>query len=486
MKNPAMKFLPVLILLYSYSLSAQTRYTDRIGYENTLKTTNTGATSTQKITNIRQYLTNTEALYACTSTNTTYASMISPLSFKKLLLPLYTKAAANDEGIVKNGTSLSYSFNEDKATASVNYLVNFKEKSKWLLNIATSGSSDGSFIFISNKNKANYGFEVTPKFSYMFGRSSIFFDEDACIKLKAQRQTELYPSIIAKYQDITNINMSRINDSINAITPRLTTASVLTNNITSKRLKAFSDSLKSHTDILALYQDFLNDNGDSLLEKVKTEIADFEVKNAVTNGYTIHWIDFSLADKISNNNIFDSTIFAANRITQKQFNRVTFSLNYNYMRNVKRLMLYTNAGFKFYNSYALEGLKKETYDFSDTIGVEKSFKGYNNITNQDVNIGYLSTNFFVNLLMFFGEKKQWGIETSFDYTFQNQTAPISNGRIGAVCNILDPDDKDKSRSTVGIFLTLAQYYTSDPRMGDYMGVGFRLGVPLTKLIKEKK
>lgn len=172
MRNLRIQILLSIIILDYACIQSQTRLTNRTSYENNLKAI--AANNPNRIVNIKQYLNSTEGLYACKSTSLTYASMISPLSFRILLLPLYTKAVANDEGIVKNGTSLSYSYNEDKATASINYLVNFKNNSNCLLNITSSGSSDGSFIYISNKNKANYGFEISPKFSFMFGRNSIF------------------------------------------------------------------------------------------------------------------------------------------------------------------------------------------------------------------------------------------------------------------------------------------------------------------------
>lgn len=425
---------------------------------------------------------------------------LSNKSFEKIIKPLFSKAVGNSEGIVKNGSALSYVLDKDKSTLSINHAVFMKKCPGTIFNMNFNGTSEGSFLNVVNSTKYNYGLDASFKFSSRW-TSSIFRNKEDTKELKDARTKKLYSEMLMNYKLLANTNISTFDTIIAKLEKLISKDAILGNKITSKQFREYSDSLKVLTDSVKAVKSFMKLYTTNILkDSIQEKISNFEKNNAKINAYSLHWFDYGLGYKLLNNAIFDSTIYTLYKVNQKQFNRVTLTLGYNYYHTGPKLLCFFNAGVKLYNSYALENQTLATINITDTTGIQEySYRAYNNLLNKDLNTAYLTVNPFVTLLCFPFKSKDFGFEMATELKMQdsfNKRAdedkgkryanPIMDGRVGLVYSIIDKDDKDKSRTTVGLFLTLTKYDMCLPKTGDFMGFGFRVGLPFNEIFKEKE
>lgn len=490
--KPIYLVLPFLLLGF-FKINAQEKY-DTLLHCPTPKPRASELKNTKLLENMVTYFNENEKQYKCSKEEwdneaDTYGSkMINSLSFNQKMLKLYSKAAANTDGIVKNGSALSYSIDKDKSTISINHFIHYDSCDRVILNINANGSSDGSYLYLQNSAKPNYGFELSGKLSFKMGSGTLYFNTDSCDALRKNRKSVGYSSILAKYNQLINTDSLKLAKLIETLEVQIDPNEILKNKTTLsvKSIKKLSDSLTVLKDSMEKFKKFYKTyTTQKLADTVSQYITDFELANSNLKNYRLWWLDAGVSYKLLNNNIFDSTVFKAYKVTQKQFHRATLTVSHNFLLNTTNNLLYVTGGFNFYNGYALETLKKDNFNFSDTTGVTTSFKGYNNLTGTNINTSHAVFNPFITT-MYFPYAKQFGLEASFDYTIQDTSAPISNGRFGILYSVITPDDKEKSKTTVGLFVTLTKYDTTNPKMGDHMGIGFRVGVPFNKLINEKK
>jgi hypothetical protein len=425
---------------------------------------------------------------------------LSNKSFEKIIKPLFSKAVGNSEGIVKNGSALSYVLDKDKSTLSINHAVFIKKCPGTIFNMNFNGTSEGSFLNVVNSTKYNYGLDASFKFSSRL-TSSIFRKKEDTEELKEARTKKLYSEMLMTYQLLTITKTEKFKEIIKNLEDSISRANIIKNTPDYKKFRKFSDSLKVLTDSVKAVESFMKLYTTNILkDTIQEKISNFEKSNAKINAYSLHWLDYGLGYKLLNNAIFDSTIYTLYKVNQKQFNRVTLTLGYNYYRTGPKLLLFFNGGVKLFNSYALENQTLATINITDTTGIQEySYRAYNNLLNKDLNTAYLTVNPFVTVLCFPFKSKDFGFEMATELKMQdsfNKRAdeekgkryanPIMDGRVGLVYSIIDKDDKDKSRTTVGLFLTLTKYDMCLPKIGDFMGFGFRVGLPFNEIFKEKE
>lgn len=438
-----------------------------------------------KLDLIKEHLKNKEQNYNCVTDNSEIkATIVSNLTFDNLITPFFTKAAANIDGVVKNGKVFSYSVDNDKSTIGINHLFTSEKYKSNLISVNINGTSVGSFLNIVNNAKYNYGIEGSVKLSTRVS-SSIFFDGNKCTSLKTQREYN-NSLILARYKNLLRTDTGEMNKTLNRLKESIKIDSIVyENNIFHKNYKSISDSIKLLNDSLDLIRQIKFTNG-KVYEKIDKEIAKYEFENVDINGYSIHWIDKGIGYKLLSNSIFNDTIFKLNKIGQKQFHRVSCTISYNYLKNVKRGLFYFNVGFSTYNRYALESQKVKDFDFTDTLGITTSFKGYDVKKGQNININSIAFNPFFTILCYPGENSSFGLELSTNGIYDKNTTNIIDGRFGVIYSITDKDEEKLSRTTIGLFFLLNKYDVSVPQLEKYTGVGIRVGVPLANLFKEKK
>jgi hypothetical protein len=442
-----------------------------------------GSLANSIFTEIQSYIIHTESGY-----DSTGKKVISDLAFKNIITPYYTRAAAGIDGVIKNGRNFTYNVDPDKSTLAINHLFISYNHPFTLINLNINGSSEGNFLNIVKNAKYNYGLEGTLKFSTKIYRSTLFYakaNSDELI-LDRQRNNTL---ILSRYKKILKTNRDTLTTKCEKMNRILNTRTMDFNDTLSfQYYQKIIDSLAQLTDSIKQITDLLKSHkNQEIFDEVDAEIATFEANNFKINGYKLHWIDYGASYKLLGNSIFNDTILKANKIAQKNFHRLMGTLSYNFLRNTKWSLFYFSIGINAFNRYALEELKVQNFDFTDTSGVTTSFKGYDVSTGKDINVCTVVMNPFITLLLYPGENKFFGLELAASVINNPKSPNIVDGRFGVVYSLSTKnEDKTVSRSTVGLFITLNKYDVSIPRMDNYYGIGFRVGIPLANLFDEKK
>jgi hypothetical protein len=443
---------------------------------------------------LAQYIQVMEGRYNCNihiDTHTSQAQMISPQSFNEASKTIFSKVIVDNDDIVKKGKAINYTQNTDKNTISFSSIF-IGKKGHLMYGINANGNSQDNLLSLKNSTSPNYGLAAGGAvFWKLFSIQD--FESDDCYKLQSKRQ-DYYYELLSNYKGLdlllsgdkaqTSLKIDSLNNRIAVLNKNTQYAYYSTyKRLDIRKLIKERDSLVK---LQNSYNLFYEHGIGALKDTIDQSITSWELKNSNFVGNMLLWIDGGVDLSYNAINVYDVSVLKTMKPIKQTINKTAMYVAGNFSMNTRKIIFYVNLGVKFYNSYWLEGQHLKNYELKDTTYNETiKFQAYNNLSaNKSLSNMYYTTNPYLTAYIF-PYQKTLGIETSVSLKIQPQSAPLYDARLGVLYSVHD-EKTDLAVGTFGLFFTLNGYDSSTKLNQDKIGIGFRVGLPLDKLMKAGK
>lgn len=439
---------------------------------------------------------------------------LSTAGFNAISKQLFAKVIVGMDGLPKEGTASSLSIDDETSKLGGNVNFSLPKAPDMLFNIGVGGTASSNQVTLFTENAYQKGFKLHAGVNLKTG-SSIIYEPDSCGKVIAARNAK-FASLIKKihaYEAVRSIDLQeRIRKTRGLVSPQKHPdfSTVAANNIDSiqTQLAKQMDSLffiatyirnipKPPIQVQRDYMDSIPP--DHPLKKqeqvdstIRAEIGQFELKNALTIGYSMRWLSVNYSFGNNAYNIFDTSVTRIfSEATKKQFYRShNITLSYNYGLVTPKIMLFLFGGIAAGNRYALEDLKLEDDTLVGKVGIylpELSVKAidvskFAEVYNKSYNYIMLQAGGFA----FFGEKKIMGVEAYAGVRIKHKVPelidpkPAYSIRFGPLFSMT----KEKgvvSNGTLGLLLQSSEFTPSRKNFGDRFSFAVRLSIPFSNL-----
>jgi hypothetical protein len=441
---------------------------------------------------------------------------LSNVGFSDLSKQLFAKVIVGADGLPKEGTATSVAIDDETSKIGGNISFSPGKRSKNMLcNIGISGTASGSQLNFFSENEYQKGFKITGGVNRKI-HSSVFYYPDSCQKFVGNRDA-YFISLIKKISDYEKVNaidlIARIQTLRDSLSPlkhknfnEITYLARL--DTMKKKLADMNDSLtflatyvyqfpeqeeqQMHGVIIGTTENYPKINADSLTIILNKELGAFELKNAITSGYTMGWLNLSGSFANSSFNIFDTSVTKNFSEATKKESYSTWSVNFSYNAAMvtKRLMIYGYAGVTLGKRYALEDIIIEN---DSLVGKSGIYVPSLSVKALDVshfaeayNKGYHYFSLQAGTFMFFGESKIFGFEAYSAVRIKIKSPdlidykPTYTVRFGPLFSLT----KEKgvvSNGTLGLLLESSDFTPSRKNFDDRLNFAVRLSIPFSNL-----
>jgi hypothetical protein len=388
-----------------------------------------------------------EGRYNCNihiDTHTSQAQMISPQSFNEASKTIFSKVIVDNDDIVKKGKAINYTQNTDKNTISFSSIF-IGKKGHLMYGINANGNSQDNLLSLKNSTSPNYGLAAGGAvFWKLFSIQD--FESDDCYKLQSKRQ-DYYYELLSNYKGLdlllsgdkaqTSLKIDSLNNRIAVLNKNTQYAYYSTyKRLDIRKLIKERDSLVK---LQNSYNLFYEHGIGALKDTIDQSITSWELKNSNFVGNMLLWIDGGVDLSYNAINVYDVSVLKTMKPIKQTINKTA---------------MYVAGNFSM------------------------------NTANKSLSNMYYTTNPYLTAYIF-PYQKTLGIETSVSLKIQPQSAPLYDARLGVLYSVHD-EKTDLAVGTFGLFFTLNGYDSSTKLNQDKIGIGFRVGLPLDKLMKAGK
>lgn len=420
--------------------------------------------------------------------------------FSEITKQIFSRVVVKNDDLVKNGTASSLVIDGDKATISGN--ANIKLGDYSFLNLGVAGNTESKQLNLFKNGGYSKGFTLSGGWDFKlrpfqakllkkvlyFFPSSLFYNPEPCKKLKEDR-LYYYRNLYAKLNALCKVDSNDINNRINVLKSILFSSQV--GDESPEKLDSLMKLYNKETDSLNLFRRYLSDKH-SQDTAFDTDLAEFEVKNAVSTGYTLHWGNFSGSFSNQSYNIFDTSLTNSIKDTLKNDHFQIFNIqaSYNYVHSGPKVLLYATLGIAFQRQFGLQDFK---YSGQKLIGGSTAIVETNNVEainvseiHESYNKPYWATSPQFGMFMFFGKKKVAGFELFASLNLKMKTPdlieyrPSGSFRFGPLFS-MSQSGGVVSSGTIALLLTANNMVFAKNNLNDVLGFSVRLGIPFSNV-----
>lgn len=512
-----MKAIKIILTLFSvfftFFVFGQEEETKKVAYPTALKNVNKKLYSipvdSDYLINYEKILLNETSKYFSNTKNNTIA--IQPSLLNENLTKIFNTVVLSNSDLASNGSAIGYQKNDDKQTVSVNAVATLKNN--WFLKVGVNakGASAPYNFYSANTWSSSVGGNVG--FIYKWKASTFYTVNDAnkvnierlkyvdsLVKVKIE-----YDSEVKKAKDKLNTDSNKIEyysnkSKIDTLDSKLNNfKNIFQNAVYNKELsKEFLFTEIDSNDSLILNQDY---NLTKAIEYVQKELYEFDKKNDITYGYSLHWfdIDFSLNnstyqfEKENINSILYDSQNEALGFDKKQVKlQYGSQLSYNYTRKGKHLAGYFKGSLGFHTGSFLSnnlitGTPKidENQNIFDETNIDfATIKG--NFSAIDRNLSY--GNISAYGAMFFGKSQKFGanINLKHHYLISKPDEVFYKMNFSA---LIGPIFKATGAEGKGVIVGVDFGYDNvlyRTKINDNFTARLRVGIPFSIFTKEEK
>lgn len=516
-----MKTIKIILTLFSvfftFFVFGQEEETKKVAYPTALKNVNKKLYSipvdSDYLINYEKILLNETSKYFSNTKNNSIA--IQPSLLNENITKIFNTVVLSNSDLASNGSAIGYQKNDDKQTVSVNAVATLKNN--WFLKVGVNakGASAPYNFYSANTWSSSVGGNVG--FIYKW-KASTFYTSDNATKTNIERLkyvdslVKVKIEINKKLEEISNkIKVLEINkkesttyyhkrDSLMQIQEKLTVfKNIFQDAVYNRDLsKDFLFTEIESNDSLTVNQDY---NLTKAIEYVQKELYEFDKKNDITYGYSLHWfdIDFSLNNSTYqfekeniNSTLYDSQNEALGFDKKQVKLQYGSQLSYNYTRKGKHLAGYFKGslGFQtgsFLSSNLITGTPKidENQNIYDETNIDfAAIKG--NFSAIDRNLSY--GNISAYGAMFFGKSQKFGanINLKHHYLISKPNEVFYKMNFSA---LIGPIFKATGAEGKGVIVGVDFGYDNvlyKTKINDNFTARLRVGIPFSIFTKEEK
>lgn len=416
--------------------------------------------------------------------------IVSPGGFLEIVKQVFARVVVKNDDLVKNGTATSLVVDPDKSTISGN--VNFKVMDFCYWNVGLGGNTESQQLSIFKGGGYNKGFTISTsldfKLPFKFA-STIFYHPDSCDSHLNNRafHLNLLAAKLQKYRNVKSTDIEKRMDTLANILFGPSSDAIKLEDLEAKKKEY--DLLK---DSLQIFKKYLSSI--SGLDSIDKEVADFELKNAPTNGYKLHWVNLGGSFSNQSYNIFDTSLTnpIKDTLQTRHYQLFSFQVSYNWIRNAPKSLFYIYATLGLQKQYGLQGFtysktKNELTGEENAIVKTTTVEAINvSQIHDSYNEAYWTVNPEISGFWFFGKNKIFGVEFMAAFKIKNRTPdlieyrPSGSFRIGPLFS-MSKSSGVVSTGTIGLLLTANNMVFSKNNLNDVLGFTVRLGIPFANL-----
>jgi hypothetical protein len=357
-----------------------------------------------------------------------------------------------------------------------------------------AGITKGSTLPVFTANAYSKGFKITVGADKRVG-GSLFYNNDSAKALRHIRQLQSLASL-KKIRYVLAITEKKFQNRKKELEDELSLKVAYTDELASwnkdfdkleKEYQAVKDTLLYYDKIKAAAHK--EDLAESM---VQDEMSSLEVSKIKDVSYSIKWFSLSASFENSDYNLFDTSVAARlkqDTIHKDYYRRFSGSVSFNYVRNIKKYLLYLYGGLTLKNSFALEDVSVKNNALTGTTNklVEVDGAKLLNVSsvNNTFNTSYFNPVFETGGFLFFGKEKKFGFEGFAAMSVKSNVPegieyrPSFSLRLGPLFSLSNTDGF-QSNGTIGLMISV-ENYTANQSFADYLTFGVRLGVPFNRI-----
>lgn len=390
------------------------------------------------IVNYEKILLNETSKYFSNTKNHKIA--IQPKLLDENITKIFNTVVLSNSDLASNGSAIGYQKNDEKQTVSVNAVA--KLKGNWFLKTGVNAKGAAAPYNFYSANTWNSSVGGNIGFIYKW-KASTFYTSDNSTKINIERLKYVdslvkvkieYEKEVKKAKDKLKTEPNKIEyysnkRKIDTLDSKFNNFKNIFQNEAYKRelSKEFLFTEIESKDSLILTEDY---NFFKAIEYVQNELYEFDKKNDITYGYSLHWwdVDFSLNNSTYqfekeniNTTLYDSQNEALGFDKKQVKLQYGGQFSYNYTKKGKHLAGYFKGslGFQtgsFLSSNLITGTPK--IDLNQNIVDETNIdfaaiKG--NFSAIDRNLSYGNLSLYGAL--FFGESQKFGANINFKHHY---------------------------------------------------------------------
>lgn len=436
---------------------------------------------------------------------------IQPKLFDEKINEIFNTVVFSNSDLASNGSAIGYQKDDEKQTVSVNGVTKLSNKNNWFLKfgVNATGASAPYNLYSTDSWNSSVGGNIG--IVYKWKASTFYSDNDAeksnikrlkfidyIIKVKIANASKLNDV----NEKLKNLNPSKTDyyhkrDSLNTIKEQLDEFNTIFKEITINKINQSELFFPNPFESKPIVEDY--DTYSKAINYIKNELYEFDKKNDITYGYSMHWfdLDFSLNNstyKFNKENI-DATLYETLNETlgfdKKQDKlKIASQFSYNYTRKGRNLAGFLKGGVgfnsgSFLSSNLLVGTPKinENQNIVDESTIPDAIiKGNFNTINKNLSYGNLS---FYGAL-FIGKNQKFGVNINLKhhYLINKPDDVFYKNNFTA---FVGPLFKATGAENKGVIVGLDFGYDNllyKTKINDFFTARLRVGIPFTIFTKK--